>query len=295
VQPPGSLEARDTIHDVGTSVTARGEYERESPVEVARVSFKRLQEALRSLEEYGKIRGQAIAGSIERLRYRSYTLERAVLGGGEASARLMGTRLCVLLSGAQCVAGLDWTIQEAAAGGAGMIQLREKGVSDRELLERARNVRRWTRKANVLFIVNDRPDIARLVEADGVHLGQDDLPVAEARRIVGIGPLIGVSTHDIEQVRRAVLEGASYIGVGPTFPSATKSFPAFAGLDLIREVAASTSLPFFAIGGIQAENVNQVVAAGARRIAVSAAIARADEPRAIAGVLYRALLHQAEA
>src|SRR5207248_6725982 len=101
---------------------------------------------------------------------------------------------------------------------------RQKELSDRELLERAREIRRWTREAGALFIVNDRPDIARLVEADGVHLGQDDLPVKEARRILGPDALIGVSTHDIEQLRQAVLDGASYIGVGPTFPSDTKDF-----------------------------------------------------------------------
>src|SRR5262249_37597577 len=141
----------------------------------------------------------------------------------------------------------------AAAGGADVIQLREKTLADRELVERARNVRRWTRKAGVLFVVNDRPDVARLVEADGVHLGQDDMPVKDARRILGADALIGVSTHSIEQVRQAVLDGANYIGVGPTFPSATKVFEEFPGLDFVRAVLAETTLPAFAIGGINAQ------------------------------------------
>src|SRR4051794_10471359 len=105
--------------------------------------------------------------------------------------------------------------------------MREKDLPDRELLERARQLRQWTRQAGVLFIVNDRPDIARLVEADGVHLGQDDLPVREARRILGPDALVGVSTHNLEQVRQAILDGASYLGVGPTFPSKTKEFREF--------------------------------------------------------------------
>src|SRR5207248_117972 len=141
-----------------------------------------------------------------------------------------GARLYVLLSGETCAAALDWTIAEAAAGGAHVIQLREKGLRDRELLARARQVRRWTRQAGVLFILNDRPDLARLCEADGVHLGQDDLPVKEARRVLGPDALVGVSTHTIEQVRQAVLNGASYIGVGPCFPSRTKTFEDLAGL-----------------------------------------------------------------
>ena len=166
-------------------------------------------------------------------------------------------RLCVLLTGSQCVGPLEWTVKEAAAGGAGMIQLREKDLSDRELLERAREVRRWTREAGVLFIVNDRPDVARLVEADGVHLGQDDLPVKEARRILGPDALIGVSTHTIEQVRQAVLDGASYLGVGPTFPSRTKKFSEFPGLDFVRAVAAETTLPAFVIGGVNLDTVRR--------------------------------------
>src|SRR5205814_192795 len=141
------------------------------------------------------------------VRYRAYTLEAAVVPGASSRQRLQQVRLCVLLSSGQCKHSLEYTIREAAAGGAGMIQLREKGLPDCELLRRARAVREWTRRAGVLFIVNDRVDIARLVEADGVHLGQDDLPVSEARRILGPEPLIGVSTHTLAQVRQAVLDG----------------------------------------------------------------------------------------
>src|SRR5439155_15936065 len=101
--------------------------------------------------------------------------------------------------------------------------------------ERARQVRRWTQQAGVLFIMNDRPDIARLVEADGVHLGQDELPVKEACRILGPDALIGVSTHNLVQLRQAILDGASYVGVGPTFPSETKQFEAYAGLQFVRQ------------------------------------------------------------
>lgn len=283
------LAARDTIGDVGTAVSAAGEYERESPAQVAAVNFKRLQEALRSVEEFGKLFGAGFAREVEALRYRSYTLERSVVRGGDARKRLADARLYVLLTGSQCAAAMDWTIEQAATGGATIFQLREKDLSDAELIARARDVRRWTRKANALFVVNDRPDIARLVDADGVHLGQDDLPVADARRIVGPDVLIGVSTHSVEQVRKAVLDGADYLGVGPTFPSRTKTFAAFPGLAFVRATAAETSLPAFALGGIGPENVAEVVAAGLRRIAVSAAVAAADDPEGVARVLRAAL------
>ncbi|HET6575646.1 MAG TPA: thiamine phosphate synthase [Fimbriiglobus sp.] len=276
------LAARDTPGDVGTSVTTPGEYDRASPARVAAVNLKRLQEALRSIEEYGKVFGEGLGRRAEAVRYRTYTLERAVVRGADARARLADARLYVLLTGSQCAAALNWTIAEAAAGGAQVFQLREKTLSDRELLERARSVRRWTREAGTLFVVNDRPDIARLSEADGVHLGQDDLPVSAARRVVGPDALIGVSTHTPEQVRRAVLDGADYLGVGPTFPSQTKSFDHLPGLDFVRFTSAETSLPTFALGGISPANVSQVVEAGAKRIAVSAAIACADDPAMVA-------------
>jgi thiamine-phosphate pyrophosphorylase len=283
------LAARDTVRDVGTGVTAAGEYDRGTPAEVAAVNLKRLQESLRSLEEFGKLFGPDLGRELEALRYSAYTLERAVVGGGRALPRLSAARLYVLLTGSQCRASLDWTIERAAAGGADVIQLREKGLSDRELVARARDVREWTRRAGVLFVVNDRPDVARLVGADGVHLGQDDLPVKDARRVVGPDALIGVSTHTLDQVRRAVLDGADYLGVGPVFPSRTKPFDHFPGLDFVREAAAETSLPAFALGGIAPDNVGRVAAAGARRVAVGAAVAAADDPEAAARLLREGL------
>ncbi len=281
--------SRETMRDVGTEITASREMARSSTAEVAHVNLKRLQESLRSLEEFGKIIDPDLAAGIESLRYRTYTVEKALRIAADARSRLADVRLCVLLTGAQCTAALDWTIEEAAGGGATMFQLREKELDNRVLLKRARHVRRWTRKVGALFIVNDRPDIARLAEADGVHLGQDDMPVHEARKIVGPDALIGVSTHDLEQVRKAVLDGASYIGVGPTFPSTTKSFDMLAGLDFVKQAVRETSLPAFAIGGINASTIESVAKAGVKRVAVSAAIARADDPRFAAATLLEAL------
>lgn len=287
------LEARETQHDVGTELTTPSEQTRASLREVVQANLKRLQESLRSLEEYGKVRSAELGQTLEQLRYRIYTLERALLLGATARQRLHGSRLYVLLTGSKCVASLDWIIAEAAAGGARIVQLREKDKSDRKLLERARQVRQWTREAGVLFIVNDRPDIARLVEADGVHLGQDDLPVKEARRILGPDALIGVSTHNMEQLRQAILDGASYVGAGPTFPSGTKDFAELAGLEFVYQAMAETTLPAFVIGGVSLETIGAAVAAGARRIAVSAAIATADDPRSVAANLLAALPNEA--
>src|SRR5262249_28597977 len=161
----------------------------------------------------------ALGRRCEQLRYRAYTLEQSFLFGRMGREQLANARLYLLISARD---NLEYVIREAISGGVDIIQLREESLADRELLALARNVRRWTSDTKSLFIVNDRPDIARLSEADGVHLGQDDLHVALARRIVGPEAIIGVSTHNIDQLRQAVVDGASYVGMGPTFPSTTK-------------------------------------------------------------------------
>ena len=283
------LIARNTPGDVGTEISTPDEHGRGSLTDVVRVNLKRLQEALRSLEEYGKLIRPPIGAAIEAIRYRTYTLEQVLVIGQSARQRLAHARLYLLVTGSSCATSLDFLVAEAAAGGVDLFQLREKTLDDRELLARARRMRKLTQRAGALFVVNDRPDIARLAEADGVHLGQEDMAVADARRIVGPRVLIGVSTHSLDQLRRAVLDGADYVGIGPVYPSATKIFEDLAGLAFVREAMSSTTLPAFALGGIHSGNVAEVVAAGSTRIAVGSAICRADEPRPISRGLRQAL------
>ena len=220
----GNLEARETTRDVGTSVSTARENERRSLVGVVEANCKRLQEALRSLEEYGKIHNPSLARRIETLRYDSYTLERVILLGVGSRQRLADVRLYVLLTGSLCTRALDWTIKEAAAGGARMFQLREKDLPDRLLLERARQVRRWTRQEGALFIMNDRPDIGLLAEADGVHVGQEELPVKEVRRILGPEGLVGVSTHRLPRRGRPSWTAPATLASAQSLPRKRRSF-----------------------------------------------------------------------
>ncbi len=183
------------------------------------------------------------------------------------------------------------TVKEALKGGVDIVQLREYSLSDSELLDMARQVRELTLAHKALFIVNNRPDIARLSGADGVHLGQDDLPVAEARAVLGEGKLVGVSTHGVDQARKAVADGADYIGVGPVYPTQTKKnvVPAVT-LDYVRQVAGSgLRPPFFAIGGIKLHNLDEVLAAGARRVAVVTGIVKALNVRKVSAEFREAL------
>jgi thiamine-phosphate pyrophosphorylase len=281
--------SRDTNHDVGTTITTGSEYSRHSLLQLAEVNFKRLQESLRSLEEFGKLISTTFAGQIEQIRYSAYELERCVLQIQFNQNRLDGSQLYLLVTRANCRLAMDWTIQEAVAGGVSIVQLREKNMADRELIDLARNVRRWTEKAGAFFIINDRPDIARLVGADGVHLGQDDLEIHEARKIVGSRAIIGQSTHNLVQLREAIASGADYVGVGPTFKSTTKQFETFSGLQFVQDALSCTSLPAFAIGGINLETIDSVCNVGATRVAISAAIADSDEPRQVAVIILEKL------
>jgi thiamine-phosphate pyrophosphorylase len=287
------LAARDTPGDVGTRVSTPAESVRTSPLHVAQANFKRLQEALRSLEEYGKCVSPQLGRRCEAIRYRVYTLEKAVLGTAANRDRLANCRLYWLLTRDALKrkeeGGWRKAVQDALRSGVDVVQVREKEMPDAKLLDWARTVRRWTRETGTLLIMNDRPDLAVLCEADGVHVGQDELSVADVRRIVGPRMLVGVSTHEVEQARRAVLDGADYLGVGPVFRSGTKSFESLAGLDYVRQVAAEIALPWFAIGGIDESNVAAVLEAGATRIAVSGALSNADSPAAAAGSLRRKL------
>ncbi|HEU0190589.1 MAG TPA: thiamine phosphate synthase [Mycobacterium sp.] len=187
----------------------------------------------------------------------------------------------------------------ALAGGVDIIQLRDKGsageqrfgpLEARDELAALAILAEAARRHGALLAVNDRADIARAAGADVLHLGQDDLPLAAAREIVGPEPLIGRSTHDDGQVAQAVTEAVDYFCVGPCWPTPTKPGRPAPGLELLRHAAERAGAkPWFAIGGIDAERLPQVLAAGARRVVVVRAITAAENPRAAAATLCSAL------
>lgn len=283
------IRARDTQGDVGTGIHTAAERSRASVAGLVAANCKRVEESLRTLEEYGKLQRTAAPPRLEALRYQFYTVEQALLARQHVNVRLEHAKLYLLLTDRLCPRGLGPVAHAAISAGVDVIQLREKETSERRRIDLAKRVREWTREADVLFIINDRPDIAALVDADGVHLGQDDMTVSEARRIVGTNKLIGVSTHTVEQAREAVLAGADYLGVGPVFASPTKEFQEFAGLDFVRAAATQIRISWFAIGGITEANIGEVMTAGATRVAVSSAICRADAPQLATSELIRKL------
>lgn len=284
-----SLAARDTRADVGTTVSTSSEQSRRSADDVLRANLKRIEESLRSLEEYGKVIDRELGPLFEALRYRAYTIEQRVLSSLNRGDTLANRCLYLLLTPSQLGEQWEQIAEQALEGGVDIIQLREKEMPDRSLLEIANRLRQLTTQHNTLLIINDRADICMLSKADGVHLGQDDMTVAQARRIIGTNGLIGVSTHTIDQANQAVVDGADYIGVGPMFPSTTKQFESFPGVEFARQVHAEIHLPWFAIGGITNENLNKLTAAGCTRVAVSGAVCQADDAARAASEFIKSL------
>jgi thiamine-phosphate pyrophosphorylase len=181
--------------------------------------------------------------------------------------------------------GMHRALEGALAGGVDLFQLRDKVATDDELLAAAATARSLCEAAGALFLLNDRPDLAAASEADGVHVGQDDVSVDRARKLVGGDALVGLSTHSMQQAQAGCRTGADYIAVGPVHATPTKEGRPAIGIEPVKYAAAHVSVPWFAIGGLDAGNVGAVVKAGARRIVVVRALAQADDPEAAARTL----------
>ncbi|WP_088890146.1 thiamine phosphate synthase [Leptolyngbya ohadii] len=266
--------ARDTPNDRGTALTHPQEELRSSVAQVLQVNFARTQEALRVLEEYGKLYSGDMAAACKQMRYRVYTLE-SVLGGYERQQKLRQSALYLVTSPSD---NLLEVVEAALRGGLSLVQYRDKDTDDLTRIDNAKRLKELCHRYNALFIINDRIDLALAVDADGVHLGQDDVPTAFARQLLGNQRIIGRSTHSPEELRRAIEEGADYVGVGPVYETPTKAGRAAAGLDYVRHAASQASIPWYAIGGISADNLDDVLNAGAERVAVVRAIMAAEDP-----------------
>ncbi len=181
-------------------------------------------------------------------------------------------RLYVLISGKSAARSVNETARLVIDGGADAIQLREKTISDNEFISLAGEIRDITTKRGPFLIINDRVNVARELNADGVHLGQHDMSITEAREIIGNEKIIGVSTHNIMQARQAQEDGADYIAIGPVYPTTTKDYEPSIGLEVIQEISREISIPFLAIGAITLDNLDDVLNAGASRVAVCSAI-----------------------
>ncbi len=279
------LEARRAETDVGAAGRL-GHTQRATTEELVLANARRAQEALRVLEET-----VALAPGIDlppaymaEARFALYDLERRLIAGvtrGPQRARLRGlyVLLDVALLGPR---PLEAVTEAVLAAGARVLQLRDKTSSKGLMLERARSMVALCRAAGAVSIVNDHVDVALAAGADGVHLGPHDLPAREARRLLETRQLLGVSTNDPEEAERARAAGADYVAVGCLFATTTKRDTRPATLATLAAVRAAVDLPIAGIGGVNAERLPSVVAAGAEMVAVSSAVLRSADPTAAA-------------
>ena len=286
----GLVEARDTPGDVGTDITTIGETQRGGGRDVVVAAAKRLTEALRCLEEYSKIDNAKAATGFESLRYQTYELEKNLLGRSDRAGRFLKVKLYVLLIEKLCRKPILDVAAAAVAGGADCIQLREKERSDNEILDLAGKVGEICRQGGVLLAMNDRADLAVLADADVVHLGQGDVSVAEARKIVPTSMVVGKSTHNINEVTEATAQEPDYIAVGSIFASTTKANVERAGPELLGLARQVWQRPIIAIGGITAENAAGAINAGADAVAVCQAVIGSEDPAGAARAVRKAVL-----
>lgn len=267
-------QSRDTPGDPGTWLSHPQEEQRDTLQTVVQVNCCRVQEALRVLEEYGKLHAVEMASGAKQMRYQIYTLESQLLGH-TLRQRLATARTYLVTSPSEQLVAI---VEAALRGGVDIVQYREKSADDEIRLQLATQLKDLCHRYDSLFIVNDRVDIAAAVGADGVHLGQQDLPMEAARRILGPLPIVGRSTTNPSEMARAIKEGADYIGVGPVYATPTKPGKAASGYEYIRYAVDNAPMPWFAIGGIDLTNVAAVREAGAPGVAIVRAIMQAADP-----------------
>jgi thiamine-phosphate pyrophosphorylase len=271
---PELRAARNTPGDVGTSLTHEGEEQRQSIEQLLVANFSRVQEALRVLEEYSKLVTGNMSSSCKQFRYRVYTLESQLVS--YRSRQILASARLYLVT--MPVPDLLGSVEKALQGGLTLVQYRDKTSDDAVRLEQAQQLRQLCHNYGALFIINDRVDLALAVGADGVHLGQNDISIALARQILGSQKIVGRSTTNATEMAQALAEGADYIGVGPVYETPTKAGKSAAGLEYVRYAAEHATVPWFAIGGIDQNNILDVIQSGGRSIAVVRAIMMADQP-----------------
>lgn len=286
------LQARDSTGDIGIDLRVKGEPFEKDVHEIIVANSRRAQESLRVLEEMAKLPYLNLdSGRFKKARFDLYTIEK------ELYSRLLRQDKIAGLSGLYIIVDSDHLngkshieiAEKAIKGGARTIQLRDKHANKKALLEVAQQLRDLCSTSNVLFIVNDYLDIALAVKADGLHIGQEDLPVPLARDELPIDMLLGCSASAIQEAKQAEQEGADYIGFGSIFPTGTKSDISVTGLEALRIVKGLVNIPVVAIGGINKNNIKDVMASGASAAAVISAVASADDPegaaRELAGMI----------
>ena len=278
---------RDTVGDVGIGKTADEQLTRSCLDDCFIAACKRLTEALRTLAETAQILNPQTAKTLENLRYTAYTLEKDIVAFSRPCEKFKNVRLYVIVS-TNLPAEVISLTHKCIAGGADCIQLRTKGLADDALFSLAVEFVRICDSAGIISIINDRVDIAVAAGAAGVHLGLNDLPIEQARKLLLTPLIIGKTTHSPDQLRTACQQLPAYVSLGPVFPTPTKPDIEIAGLNYVEDglqILAGTGIGHVAIGGITPDNIEQVLKTGAQAVAVCSVVAKAADPAAVCTLL----------
>ena len=276
------IAGRDTPGDVGVGQKVDKQLQRTDLHDSFTAGCKRLTEALRALTEATQAINPEVAETIEKLRYQAYTLEKDIVVFSEPAEKFKRVRLYVIIT-SSIPADVISLAHKCAAGGADCIQLRAKNAEDDKVFAIAAEFVQICKTGSILSIINDRADIAVAAGADGVHLGQNDLPVEQVRKLQLAPLIIGKSTHSLKELEATCKELPTYVSLGPVFPTPTKPNMTAVGLDYVRqglEKLYNTGIGHVAIGGITPENIAEVLEAGASTIAVCSAVTEAKDPAA---------------
>ena len=271
-------KARLTSNDPAMGVSHPLQKVRFTPYAVFIANSSRVQEALRVVEEFTRITDPKLCEIASKIRYETYAIEIKVLNMSEGINRRQNLNDCSLYLITNNCRDLEDIVLQALKAGVKIVQYREKLLHDNEKISQAKCLASLCKKYDSLFIVNDRIDIALAVDADGIHLGQEDIPPKIARELLGAEKIIGRSTHCLEDIKNAEVDGCDYIGIGPIFPSKTKKKLNPIGVNHLKKGLNETLLPAFAIGGINSSNFNELNNINNLRIAVSDAIINSTNP-----------------
>ena len=279
------LSARDAAGDVGSFAEVTGEGRRADLATIVVANARRVQESLRVLEEFAKLPDQPIDSlRFKQARFSLYELEKKLVARLlRRDKRMTGLYVIIDPEALGEKEGVD-VARQAIRGGANAIQLRDKQRGKREIMARAKELRGICAKSEVLFIIDDYLDIAITSGADGLHLGQSDLPISVARNLLPIDKILGCSTATLSEALQAQADGADYIAVGSIYPTPSKEGTRVIGLETLRQIREAVSLPIVAIGGINEDNAPAVIEAGAECLAVISAVVGAGD---IAGAARR--------
>ena len=274
------IDRRDTDGDVGAALEPV--IEQNELISIIRANAKRVEEGLRVMEEMAKLpdyRKVLDSNQFKHYRFETYKLEKSLLSEVQRKDKVKRIRglYAILDTSVLKSKNIIDTARQIINGGAGIIQLRDKSTATRELVSIAVDLQQLCKKHNVLFIINDYLDIALASNADGLHLGQDDMPVTIARRELPIDKIIGCSIQTKAEAMKAIADGADYIAAGSIFPTDTKEAITVVGVDLLKQLKGELDIPLVAIGGIKPDNAEQVINSGADAIAVITAILNSND------------------